>query len=113
LLFGPDPFLYVFLGDAGIDAQNLKKWGGKIHRFDVDSKTGNCFQFYFIIKLQIIDDVPSDNPYYLSQDGILRSIYVIGLRNPYRTSFDRLSQRIFVADAGENVSFYIFYKCVE
>lgn len=42
LLFGPEGYLYFFLGDGGsenhTESQDLKSWHGKIHRLDIDNR---------------------------------------------------------------------------
>lgn len=88
ILFGPDNYLYIFVGDGGPQkdpnnhAQNLSLPYGKILRIDVDT------DFNYLI--------PSDNPFF---DGPLPEIYALGLRNPWGASFDEFGS-LFVADAG-------------
>lgn len=91
--FGPDGFLYVGLGDGGSagDPGNNGQDGttllGAILRIDVDDAEGYS--------------IPSDNPYV--SVGIGRDeIWAIGLRNPWRFSFDRLTGDLFIADVGQN-----------
>ncbi|MFO7966155.1 MAG: PQQ-dependent sugar dehydrogenase [Archaeoglobaceae archaeon] len=98
LLFGPDGYLYISLGDGGGaydqgighppggNAQNLTTLLGSILRIDVDG--GNPY------------GVPQDNPF-VGEEG-RDEIYAYGFRNPYRMSMDS-SGRLFVADAGQEL----------
>ena len=89
--FGPDLMLYVatgdgdFGGDPGDVAQDLGSLLGKILRLDVDNPP---------------DYIPADNPF-VGVGGALDEIWSYGLRNPWRTSFDRDTGDFFIADVGE------------
>ncbi len=90
--FGPDGYLYVPLGDGG-DAgdpqdrsQNLGTLLGKVLRLDVSGPTGYA--------------IPPDNPF-LGVPGALPEIWSLGLRNPYRCSFDRQTGDFIVGDVGQ------------
>lgn len=91
--FGPDGFLYIGLGDGGGSgdpdnrAQNPMDYLGKILRIDVDR--GNPYA------------IPSSNPFYNSETA-LEEIWALGLRNPWRFSFDRLTGDLWIADVGQN-----------
>ncbi len=86
LAFGPDGYLYAGLGDGGAagdplgNAQALDTLLGKILRIDVDSK-----QPYAI---------PADNPF-----G--NEIWAYGLRNPWRISFDKQTDDLYIGDVGQ------------
>ena len=95
LLFGPDGYLYLGLGDGGGagdqhgnigNGQNKDTILGSIIRIDIDN--GNPYS------------IPSDNPF-VGADG-LDEIYAFGLRNPWRFSFDRETNKLFVADVGQD-----------
>ena len=92
LQFGPDGYLYIGMGDGGSggdpqgNGQNLNSLLGKILRIDINS--GQPYA------------IPAENPF-LNRDG-RDEIYVVGLRNPWRFSFDRLTGRLFVGDVGQN-----------
>jgi glucose/arabinose dehydrogenase len=85
LTFGPDGYLYVGLGDGGSqgdpsgNAQNTGVLLGKILRLDVDSAEPYA--------------IPSDNPF-----G--NEVWHYGLRNPWRISFDRLTEDLYIGDVG-------------
>lgn len=92
LLFGPDGYLYLALGDGGSTgdpenrAQNRESLLGKILRLDV-SQPGPY-------------RVPPDNPF-VGRDG-RDEIWAYGLRNPWRISFDRGTGDLYIADVGQN-----------
>jgi len=93
LLFGPDGYLYIGMGDGGSggdpsnNAQNLMSLLGKILRIDVDNS-----QPY---------GIPPDNPF-LTDPNASDEIWAYGLRNPWRFSFDRQTGDLFIADVGQN-----------
>jgi glucose/arabinose dehydrogenase len=97
LHFGPDGYLYLGLGDGGsandpqCNAQDLSTPLGKILRLDVDSGAG-APPFHAI---------PPDNPF-AGRAGARPEIWDLGLRNPWRFSFDRDSGDLWVADVGQN-----------
>lgn len=93
LAFGPDGYLYVPLGDGGsrgdpsANAQNKKSLLGKILRLDVH--TDKAYE------------VPGDNPFV--NDSAYRSeIWSMGLRNPWRISFDSQTGDMWIGDVGQN-----------
>jgi hypothetical protein len=94
IAFGPDRYLYVGLGDGGSTndpgsrAQNVDELLGKILRIDVDGA--------------LPYESPADNPYAGATPG-RDEIYALGLRNPFRFSFDRDTGDLLVGDVGEGV----------
>ncbi len=102
LLFGPDGYLYVGMGDGGAGAsangQKTDTLLGKILRLDVDHTSGG--QLYAI---------PPDNPF-VGKAGARPEIWAYGLRNPWRFSFDRATGDFFLADVGENTYEEIDYQ---
>lgn len=93
LVFGPDGYLYVGLGDGGGggdtygNGQNGQTLLGAMLRLDVDGA-----QPYAI---------PQDNPF-VDDPAVRDEIWAIGLRNPWRYSFDRLTGDLYIADVGQN-----------
>jgi glucose/arabinose dehydrogenase len=93
--FGPDGFLYIAMGDGGSAsdpgnrAQNINELLGKILRIDVDNPGGG-----------LAYSSPSDNPFFGATAG-RDEIYAIGLRNPFRFSFDRGTGQLWAGDVGQ------------
>lgn len=92
--FGPkDGYLYIGLGDGGSAGdpnnfgQNRKTFLGKILRIDVDAENTPY-------------NIPTDNPFV--QDTSYKSeIWALGMRNPWRFSFDRQTNDLWIADVGQ------------
>jgi glucose/arabinose dehydrogenase len=95
LAFGPDNNLYIGVGDGGGEndpdknGQNLTVLLGKILRIN---PTANGALPYTI---------PYDNPF-VKQAGARGEIWAYGLRNPWRFSFDKTEQGIWIGDVGQN-----------
>jgi glucose/arabinose dehydrogenase len=93
LAFGPDGKLWIALGDGGSagDPGNRAQSGdtflGKILRIDVDQGLPYA--------------IPVDNPF-VAEPAVRDEIWALGLRNPWRFSFDRLTGDLFIADVGQN-----------
>ncbi|AWA29457.1 cadherin [Flavobacterium magnum] len=94
LRFGPDGYLYIGMGDGGSGgdpgnrAQNKNELLGKMLRLDVDNGTPYA--------------IPAANPY-AAADGA-DEIWAIGMRNPWKFSFDTVDGNLWIADVGqENV----------
>ena len=88
LAFGPDGLLYVGFGDGGVSAQaqDMNDFRGKILRIDIDG----AFPY----------QIPPNNPFVGSDSA--EEIYALGLRNPWRFSFDSKTGFLYAADVGEN-----------
>lgn len=88
LKFGPDGYLYISTGDGTAleigTGQRLNDLLGKILRIDVE---------------QLPYSIPDDNPF-MEVDGARGEIFAMGLRNPWRFSFDSQSHDIFIGDVG-------------
>jgi glucose/arabinose dehydrogenase len=91
--FGPDGYLYIGMGDGGAGgdpqaySQNRQSLLGKMLRIDVDNGTPYS--------------IPADNPF-VNDDETLDEIWSIGVRNPWRFSFDRETGDMWIADVGQN-----------
>ena len=71
-------------GDPMRQGQNLRTFLGKILRIDVNAAQGY--------------GIPKDNPF---TGGPAPEIWALGLRNPWRFSFDRATGRLFAGDVGQ------------
>jgi len=108
LLFGPDGYLYLGMGDGGNDDSDSSKTGngqltnnllGKILRIDVSGTTGS--RRY---------KIPADNPFATNAlcnfDGTgsadCPEIFAWGFRNPWRWSFDRVGGALWLGDVGSH-----------
>lgn len=86
LVFGPDGYLYIALGDGGAggdplgNGQNINSLLGKILRVDVNN--GDPYT------------IPSDNPFGTE-------VFHYGLRNPWRISFDSATGDLWIGDVGQ------------
>ena len=93
--FGKDGFLYIGTGDGGgggdpqRTAQNKDSLLGKILRIDVNKEENG--------KLY---GIPSDNPF--AGGGGAPEVFILGLRNPWRFSFDRETGDLWIGDVGQN-----------
>jgi glucose/arabinose dehydrogenase len=117
LAFGPDGYLYIGMGDGGLEGdplqagQDLSTLLGKLLRIDVHPQD-----------LAAPYAIPPDNPFpgperqpvtnlfEVSEEQVAalrpearREIWAYGLRNPWQFSFDPQTGDLFIADAGQNV----------
>lgn len=99
IAFGPDGFLYMGLGDGGGagdkhgargNGQDTGTLLGKILRLDVN-RAGDAAAYA----------VPVNNPF-VNKAGFRPEIWALGLRNPWRFSFDRASGELWCGDVGQN-----------
>lgn len=102
LAFGPDGYLYSGFGDGGgaddfyQNGQRMTTVLGKFIRIDVDSRTGNAEY-----------GIPADNPFTnnpvcnvtnTSRTTTCPEIWTIGMRNPWRFTFDRDTGELWAGD---------------
>lgn len=94
LQFAKDGYLYIGSGDGGGagdkhgiegNAQNPNTLLGKLLRINIDTN--------------LPYEIPNDNPF--SKGKGLPEIYALGLRNPWKFSFDRTTGRLFLGDVGQ------------
>lgn len=94
IAFGPDGCLYVGMGDGGGSGDPLGNGQrkdtllGKMLRIDVESGVKPY-------------KVPPDNPF-VGNPAYKPEIWALGLRNPWRFSFDRATGSMYIADVGQN-----------
>jgi len=95
LNFGPDGYLYFGTGDGGSggDPNNYSQNGlsllGKMIRIDVNNFLTPPYY-----------TIPADNPY-VADPAVDDHIWALGLRNPWRWSFDRNTNDMWIADVGQ------------
>jgi glucose/arabinose dehydrogenase len=96
LVFGKEGFLYIGLGDGGsggdpmCNGQNINVLLGKMLRIDVDSSPAAGLNYA----------IPPDNPF-VGQNG-RDEIWLYGLRNPFRFSFDSATGNLWIGDVGQD-----------
>jgi hypothetical protein len=106
LVFGPDKLLYIGFGDGGSEGDphgahgnslNLGTRLGKILRIDPRRAGRRAYS------------VPRSNPF-VGRSGVRPEIYLYGVRNPWRFSFDRRTGALVIGDVGgddfEEVDFF-------
>lgn len=104
VIFGPDGYLYIALGSGGsapevlANSQDLGSLLGKILRIDVDSSDPYA--------------IPPDNPY-VNNPGARPEIWVYGLRNPWRISFDPATGDAYIAEPGQFAWEWVHFQSAE
>jgi streptogramin lyase len=94
IAFGPDGYLYIGVGDGGsegdpqLNGQKTNTLLGKLLRIDVESGASPYA-------------IPSSNPF-VGNTNYFPEIWAVGLRNPWRFSFDRLTGDLYLSDVGQN-----------
>jgi glucose/arabinose dehydrogenase len=93
LVFGPDGYLYIGMGDGGSqgdpnhNGQNLDARLAKMLRIDPRPSGGRPY------------GIPPDNPF-VNRPGARPEVWDYGLRNPWRYSFDRQTGDLWIGDVG-------------
>jgi len=116
LHFGPDGYLYVSLGDEGAandsfrNSQRIDKdFFAGILRIDVDELPGNLQPnpHAAVVGNYLI---PKDNPFVgadsfngspVDSAKVRTEFWAVGLRNPWRMSFDSVTGKLYVGDVGQ------------
>lgn len=94
LNFDEHGYLFIGMGDGGSGgdpgnrSQNPRDKQGKMLRINIDTENAPY-------------GIPSDNPFVGNQDT-LPEIWALGMRNPWRFSFDALNYDLWIADVGQN-----------
>ena len=116
LAFGADGYLYIGTGDGGGggdpdgNAQNPASLLGKILRIDVEYSVPSAPPYAMYLPcLQKGEGqgqntayrIPPDNPF-VGQPGYREEIWALGMRNPWRFSFDRQTHDLYIGDVGQN-----------
>ena len=92
--FGPDGMLYFGVGDGGsgndpcASGQDLTSLLGKFLRIDIDAPAG-------------MYKIPTDNPFVTTPANAKKEIWALGVRNPWRWSFDKSSGEMWVGEVGQ------------
>jgi glucose/arabinose dehydrogenase len=95
LVFGPDGYLYIGLGDGGSggdpmgNSQDLGTLLGKMLRIDPRPSDGKPY------------GIPPDNPF-VNMPRARPEIWAYGLRNPWRYAFDRETGDLWIGDVGQS-----------
>lgn len=103
LQFGKDNYLYVSIGDGGSEGdpnnngQNGQSPFGKMFRLDVNKQQPPYYR------------IPPDNPF-INDPTVLDEIWSLGLRNPWKWSFDRKTGDTWIGDVGQDTWEEIDFK---
>lgn len=94
IAFGPDGYLYIGMGDGGSGgdpgnrSQNPMNLLGKMLRIDVSNPDADY-------------EIPASNPFVSAADTA-HEIWAIGVRNPWKYSFDKLTGDLWIGDVGQD-----------
>lgn len=123
IMFGPDGYLYITLGDGGgsNDSTNNSQridlgFHSGIARIDVDRRTANL-EPNASVSVPLTGaggtanfKVPADNPFVgatsfngaaVSPTSVRTEFWAVGLRNPWRMNFDQATGRLYIGDVGQ------------
>jgi glucose/arabinose dehydrogenase len=106
--FGPDGYLYIGLGDGGGsgdpdgNAQNPRSLLGKMLRIDVNARPRGA---PYSVPTGADGNPFAANPLCDADNSNTQAcpeIFALGLRNPWRWSFDRQTDELWAGDVGQN-----------
>lgn len=95
--FGPDGYLYIAVGDGGAagdilnTGQNVTDLLGSLLRIDVDTAGTGLYS------------APADNPFATVDPSFAPEVWLYGVRNPWRFSFDIATGDLYIGDVGQNI----------
>lgn len=96
LTLGPDGYLYLGLGDGGSGGDPLN------HGQNADTLLGSILRIDPVVPTEdAAYSIPSDNPFVSNGQG-RPEIWLWGVRNPWRFSFDRETKDLWIGDVGQN-----------
>lgn len=104
LQFGTDGYMYFGTGDGGSGgdpnnfAQNGNSLLGKMIRINVNQDSISPYY-----------DIPPDNPY-IANASVLDEVWALGVRNPWRWSFDRLNGDMWIGEVGQGAREEVDYR---
>jgi glucose/arabinose dehydrogenase len=119
LAFGPDGYLYVSIGDEGAgddrfgNSQRIdKNFFSCILRLDVDRKPGSLAPNPHPAVRPGAYTIPADNPWVGAKEfngkpvdpaAVRTEFWAVGLRNPWRMSFDSATGKLWCGDVGQSL----------
>jgi glucose/arabinose dehydrogenase len=122
LAFGPDGYLYIASGDGGPggdpngNAQNPGLLLGKLLRIGVEHPPAGPVQQPVYLPIvrrgpgsSLAYQIPPDNPF-VNDPAYRPEIWALGLRNPWRFSFDRVAGDLWTGDVGDTAWDEIDYQ---
>lgn len=100
LAFGPDGYLWIGLGDGGGEPNGGPETGSSENAQDIGSMLGGLLRIDPRPSGGAAYSIPSDNPF-VGIAGAREEIWMIGLRNPWRFSFDSETGDLWIGDVGQ------------
>lgn len=94
IAFGPDGYLWIGFGDGG-GRDDMFNQGQ-----DLDTLLATMVRINPVARGNTAYSIPADNPF--ADGGGRAEIWHYGARNPWRFSFDRATDDLWIADVGQN-----------
>lgn len=103
IAFGPDGYLYLGLGDGGGAGDQHGEPGSPGNGQDKTTLLGDFLRLDIDVTAEPGYGIPEDNPYVDSSEKPTprEEIWISGLRNPWRWSFDRQTADLYIGDVGQ------------